>query len=340
MNLIKEFSGILKYSLESNDCLFLLHEEGEIRSIRRLDSVDFKEFWMHQNNYYAYQKFGDKIYLTTTGKEQHTEVLNADNGNVVSENFEVVFHFDGHFKTKDEFLCVATLNNKKVYILFDVNKEKVLNVYPPPLGINNVYKLAGEDHYLSVKKDQINLYKAFESEPIWEFFINKFIGTPVSLGHKQLDSTKDTLILKIDDLGKCDKHLIGLDLQTGLVKWHHQGYSNFELHKGKLYNIEFYGLYRVLNPENGEVEQEVDLQNEFERMDINCEHRFYVTDSHIYFKHAIKGKIGILNIDTLEVEEAHQLPKGNTMSTEENPIPVGNRLYVRSAPQNNLFVYE
>ena len=340
MNLIKEFSGILKYSLESNDCLFLLHEEGEIRSIRRLDSVDFKEFWMHQNNYYAYQKFGDKIYLTTTGKEQHTEVLNADNGNVVSENFEVVFHFDGHFKTKDEFLCVATLNNKKVYILFDVNKEKVLNVYPPPLGINNVYKLAGEDHYLSVKKGQINLYQSFESHPIWEFNIDQFLKVPVNIGHKQVEVIGKMVIVCIIDLNNYEGYLIGLDMATGEEKWCHQGYSNFELHNSKIYNIEFYGLYRVLNPENGEIEQEADLKSEFERRDINCTGRFNVTDTTIYFKNAFKGKFGFLNTATLKIEEVHQLPDGNTMSGEEYPIPAGNRLYVRSAPQNNLFVYE
>ncbi|MFA0964427.1 hypothetical protein AB9P05_21655 [Roseivirga sp. BDSF3-8] len=340
MNLIKEFSGVLKFSLESNLWLFLLQEENGVRAIRKLSSTDFSELWSHANDYYSYQILGDKIYLTTTGKEQRTEVLNLGNGNALSEHFEATFHFDGYFKTRDEFLCIATLDKKKVYVLFDVKSEKILDVFTPPLGINNVYKLAGRDNYLSVKKGQINLYKAFESDPVWEFYIDRHLGVPVKVGHKQIDNTDNTIIVKIDDLSRNERYLVGLDLQTGKVKWRHQGYSNFELHNGKLYNIEFYGQYRVLNAESGEIEQEADLQKEFERVDINCEHRFNVSNSHIYFKHAIKGKFGVLNTKTLKIEEVQQLPEGNTMSTEEYPIPVDNRLYVRSAPQNNLFVYE
>lgn len=151
---------------------------------------------------------------------------------------------------------------------------------------------------------------------------------------------KESLIVHLQKSHSGWRYLAGMDIHTGKLKWHKRDYSNFELYNGKLYNLEFYGLFRVLDPETGEVEREEDLKPEFKRMDINCEHRFNVTDTHLYFKHAIKGKFGILNLNTLKVEEAHQLPDGNTMSTEEYPIPVDDRLYIRSAPQNNLFIYQ
>ena len=340
MKLIKELSGVLKFSLKQNYGVFILHDKEGSRAFRKLTSSDFSEIWSHYNNYYSYQILGEKIYLTTTGQEQHTEVISINQGAVLSDHFEATFHFDGYFKTRDEFLCVVTLDKKKVYALFNVRNEKILKIFTPPLGINNIYKLVGSGYYLSTKKGQINLYKSFESNPVWEFYFDFFLTPSVKVGHKQIDNTDKTIIVKIDDLNENERHLIGLDLKAGEVKWHHQGFSNFELHKGKLYNIEFYGLFRILNPETGEIEKEVDLKEEFERMDINCEHRFNVTDTHIYFKHAIKGKIGILNLDSLKVEEVHQLPEGNTISTEEYPILMENRLYIRSAPQNNLFIYE
>jgi hypothetical protein len=338
MNLIKELPGVLKFSAERDELIILVDNQGT-RSIRKLDS-DLNETWRVENHYYSFQILGEKIYLTTTGSDQHTEVIDQYDGNVLTDRFKITFHFDGHFKTKNEFLCVATLNEKKVYVLFNIRNEEVLEVHVPPLGINNVYKLVGEEYYLSTKKAHVNLYRSFESSPVWEFQIDHFLSSLIQIGHKQIDNTKKTIVLKIDDLSKMDSHLIGLDLQSGNAKWHYQGYSNFELHGGKLYNLEFHGRYRVLNADTGEVLQDVDLKDEFERRNINCEHRFTVTDTHIFFKHAIQGKFGILNLETLKIGEVQQIPAGNTLSTEEYLVPIDNRLYVRSSPQNNLFIYQ
>ncbi|WP_271782929.1 hypothetical protein [Aquimarina algiphila] len=151
---------------------------------------------------------------------------------------------------------------------------------------------------------------------------------------------KKTLIVHIQKIDSGSRYLACININTGVLNWHTEGYSNYELYNEKIYCIEFYGLYRVLNPESGEVEKEIDLKDEFERMDINCEHRFNVTDTHIYFKHAIKGKFGVLNQESFKVEEVQQLPDGNTISTEEFPIPFEDKLYVRSAPKNNLFIYK
>ena len=148
------------------------------------------------------------------------------------------------------------------------------------------------------------------------------------------------LILQIRNTTSETRVLLCLDRIKGDLRWYRKDCNNIEVYDGKIFNLEFNGLFRILSLEKGETIKEVNLSQEFKKEEINCDHRFNVTKDYIYFKHGIKGKFGVLNIKSLKIEESIQLPEGNTLSTGEYPIPHGKRLYVRSAPQNNLFVYE
>jgi outer membrane protein assembly factor BamB len=151
---------------------------------------------------------------------------------------------------------------------------------------------------------------------------------------------KDTIVVLLRNASGSLRDIAALDTQSGKLKWQDHAYSFVELHNNKLYNLEFYGRFRILDLGNGRIERETDLKQEFERLNIQCEARFNVTNTHIYFKYGIRGKFGILNLQGPHLEEVHQLPTGNTLSTEEYPVPLGTRLYVPSWSKKNLFVYE
>lgn len=343
MELIRNFIGVDRFYL-SDGVLFILINQDTHSSIKRIEECTGEIKWSKEiSNIYDFAVLEEKI-VATTGKEpQKTVVLASSSGDILDDNFKAVLHLPLFHSDNERFICFATYEGENTSLRFtsDLNKLEIIN----PENVK-VSRLLGESHFLSIQKELVQAYDFETSNKIWMqdfsevITINYAPPVKVKLKIRLVELYENIIIVGLSDLRNQESYLVGISLQNGHIKWHHQGYSNFELHNGKLYNIEFYGQYRILNPETGEIEQEEDLRDEFERVDINCEHRFNVTDTHIYFKHAIKGKFGILNTATLEIEEVRQLPEGNTMSTEEYPIPFGNRLYVRSAPQNNLFVYE
>lgn len=150
---------------------------------------------------------------------------------------------------------------------------------------------------------------------------------------------KDILIIQTLRIKPSTSLLIALNIRTGETIWHQTGINNFQLFEGKIYNLEFDGRFSKLDAETGEIEQENNLSIQFMNFDIECQHSFTVTKTHIYFKEGNRGKFAILNIATLNIEAVYQLPNRNIITMDDLPIPIGNRIFIRSS-QNNLFVYE
>ena len=344
MELKKEYEHVISFKAFNNN-LFILKTDRNYSDIRKIDESTGAIIWDQKFELYIYEfaLLGDKIYATTGMEPHKTFVLSAVSGEVLDDNFKAVLHLPLFSKGNERFICFATYNNENLTLRFtsDLDTLEIVN----PKNIKKS-RLIDEDFFMNTQNETVLVHDYENSNIVFQLNISETIrniySTPLKVKPKvnHVELHGDTITMGVIDLNNYDGYLFGLSLEGGKIKWHHRGCSNFELYNGKLYNIEFYGKYRVLNPETGEIEQEADLKGEFERMDINCEHRFKVTDTHIYFKQAIKGKFGILNLKTLKIEEVQQLPEGNTMSTEEYPISVGNRLYARSAPQNYLFVYE
>lgn len=344
MHIIKEYRNIIRYKLLDSN-LYLLNSDRIHSSINCVSNNLDQFVWKHrfQKYIYYFEILDDKIYLTTGNDEQKTYVVDRISGKILDDDFKAVLHLPLFDAGNKRYICYATYNNKNIDLIFT---KYLTNFEIIDFEDIDISKRLDDKYFLNIQKNIIKLYNYENLNKVFEINISqilKGIYLPPFEIKPRVSLTRlhsGLIIMNLIDLKNYEGYLLGIDIKTGFLKWHHQGYSNFELHNSKIYNIEFYGQYRVLNPETGEIEQEEDLRDEFERVEINCEHRFNVTDTHIYFKHAIKGKFGILNKKTLKIEEVQQLPEGNTMSTEEYPIPFDNRLYVRSAPQNNLFVYE
>ena len=343
MKLIRNVIGVDRFYI-SDGLLFILVNQDSHSSIRQIEESSGETNWSMEASYiYDFAKLNGKIVATTGNEPQRTIVLSCRSGEILDDNFQVVFHLPFFDLDNNRFICFATYKGNNTFLRFTSDLHDFELINPKKVKVS---KILGKNHFLSIQKGIVQVFSFETSDMVWMkdfsevITINYAPKEKVKLNIHQVELNNDIIIVELSDLRNQQRYLFGMSLQNGELKWGHQGYSNFELHNGNIYNIEFYGLYRVLNPENGEIEQEVDLQSKFERMEINCTGRFNVTGTHIYFKNAFKGKFGILNKATLNIEEVHQLPEGNTMSGEEYPVPVGNRLYVRSAPQNNLFVYE
>jgi outer membrane protein assembly factor BamB len=149
----------------------------------------------------------------------------------------------------------------------------------------------------------------------------------------------ETVVIQIQQLNSGKRFVAGLDASSGQLKWQHAGLSNIELFEDQILALNYDGILTKLNADTGAIFNTTDLSTSFREQEMHCEHRFLATKSHLYFKHGITGKVGILNLTDMQLDVI-QLPPGNTMATSEVPVPIDNRLYVRSAPQNNLFVYE
>ncbi len=344
MELRKEYKNVISFQVLSNH-LFVLDTNRNYSNIMKIDNNTEEVVWQQGFEQYIYEfvLLGNKIYATTGIEPQKTFVLSSISGDILDDNFKAVLHLPLFSKSNERFICFATYNGENVDLRFTKDLIEIEVVGNKDFSVT---KRLNENYYLNLQKEIVHILDYAKHNIIFQLNLSDVIRDSYShtltvkskVYHVELQH--DVLVMGVSDLKNYKRYLFGISLESGKMKWHHQNYNNFELHNGKIYNIEFYGLYRVLNPENGEVEQEADLQEEFKRMEINCEHRFNVTDTHIYFKNSIKGKFGILNTKTLKIEEVQQLPENNTMSTEEFPIRVGNRLFVRSAPQNKLFIYQ
>jgi|GEM_PF-3536091 len=282
--------------------------------------------------------------------QEQTNLLRIDYTFKEHKLFDINIHNTWmiHYLNDNEILVKQAVDRDKNYfqlIKYDLNERNVFWEYP----CDNYKYWFFDIKYLIVDNNNSKNIQSIKIETgicDWVIDINSIFENlyPYDEGICEIAVKpkvyKNILIVETQKTESGVRYLVGIDINSGKLKWHHRGFNNIELYNGKLYNIEFLGLFRIVNPDTGEIEYEIDLKEEFEKMNINCEHRFNVTDSHIYFKHAIEGKFGILNLDTFKIEGVYQLPEGNTMSTDEYPVISGNKLYVRSAPQNNLFIYE
>ncbi len=188
----------------------------------------------------------------------------------------------------------------------------------------------------------IHVYHINTGEVIWTFNLSSVL-------YELEDSTRlkitsypflkgDLLILRIN--AKNEVYHIGLSISNKRVLWKIKGHANTALFQKNLFSISFHGDYFLIDAFSGKIIESVNLKSDFKKWDVNCENQFLVTDKYIYFKYGVKGKVGILNRETLSIQNVIQLPDNNTISSGEVPIIENNRLYIRSSPQNNLFIYE
>lgn len=342
MNLLKKINNIHNYYLFGkcfisnskqnisiyNIEYFELLYEISFERYPKILHIDDKSIYIQEKN-----KIIEVDYCLTQKKLYVINIPNIWMLNYLSDNYILIKQEID--REKDHFLLLNyNFKERNIIWKFQCNNYKYSFFNQTHLIIDKGYKK--KIQCIDMKSGVIN----------WEIDIKSNLQNyyPSDYGVYQILTEpfiyKKILFIQLQNLESNVRYLTGYDIKSGKIIWFKQGFNNFEIYKNKLYNIEFHGLFRILNPKNGKIIREVDLQEEFKRMSINCEHRFKVTDTHIYFKHAIKGKVGILNIDTLEIEEVIQLPDNNTLSTDEIPTVQGDRIYIRSTPQNNLFIYQ
>jgi hypothetical protein len=228
-----------------------------------------------------------------------------------------------------------------VFKLYDLNSKEEIWAKRTEKGVRFNFVITNDFFaFVDIENQSISCHDITSGDLKWTWNAAEFNDRGRGWEISTIKTQSNTIVVLLQSTTGSLRDIAALDIQSGKMKWHDRAYNFVELHNNKIYNLEFYGLFRMLDLGNGRIERETDLKQEFERLNIQCEARFNVTDTHLYFKYGIRGKFGILDLHGPHLEEVHQLPAGNTMSTEEYPVPLGTRLYVPSLSKKNLFVYE
>lgn len=323
------------YLITSSPGKIIVYDQNQLGIIGNISLNNYPEILsVNKNNFIVSEGAKSFIVDYSQNKQQLYELDYADMWAV---------HFPGK---RHVYIKKMTSQVEQNFSLIKYDFERKKEIWNTKCSNYGVF-LITEDHiFLGDNKQQVvEQFDVTTGHQSWCINIKSLLSSfyPLDLGDCRILNpffvNSDTLIIQLIERKSKFRYLLGINVNTGQLHWYKKAINNLELFEGWLYNLEPEGLFRKINPKNGDIELQKDLYDEFKKVDIVCDGRFTVTNDTIYFKNGLQGKFAVLDLQTHKIKVTHKLPDKNSINIDDAPMPIEEKIYIKSS-QNNLFVYE
>jgi len=200
---------------------------------------------------------------------------------------------------------------------------------------------------------------------LWEFTFND--SDP---SQRYIQLVDDVLVIVLSFLDEFNSpsynHIIGLDINSGEVKWRLEdktifSWYQFDCESKKLFTVGGFNnvVYQVIDPLTGTIEIEKNLSESHKNIEVNCHNVFFAEDNYLYFSSNTRApigdsefdydylqpQVGAINIQTQKLEYLVDIPIDmKNISRPSNalnsaPIVHRNRMYIMDN-ENYLHILE
>lgn len=325
-----KINNVVSFKVEGRD-LFVLKEFESHSQLLRM-SADSKIIWSCKiPKSYDFLIRSNLIYVTTRDSLR-TFVLNKKNGSDLNELSNLVLHLPVSFQSDKWVVSYATHNETKVGILLDSEMKVISALNPDSLKVT---KVINKDYFLSFNKGTLTLVEFLSSNAVWSLNIfqeveNRSDDEKIKLrflGSLVLDRV---IVVSVFNTRSNNQYLFGLDKNTGKVNWYKESVMNFGGVEKKLFGLERKGELKIFDVETGVLLRTKDLSKSFKEKNINCGRGLKIEENNLLFKDEEQKKLGIIDLDSLDLKFVQDYPKDVDLSPNEYPQIIGERMILHA----------
>ena len=225
-----------------------------------------------------------------------------------------------HLKLNHETVLAISQNQyKKNWLLYNLDKNIIVEEYPIIYGINGVNSILNKKTFLSTKENNLSCHQLENAEELWKLDVSK-LGEYLHLkgsDHEELRGgtvhelyTYNTVLVAL----LRNDTIIGVDSATGDVLWQKPLFlfiSRPVQLNDKLYHIitgvDVKNMLQVYDLETGKLEREVEITHPVLKENTFFTKRF-INDKYIALTATKTGEILVINHKTAIVEDYAKLP--------------------------------
>jgi len=333
-------NNVVSYKIDNRN-LILLKELDRASELLKL-SIDFTELWKCIiPKSYDFFIFKECVYVTTKDSSQ-TFVINKNDGKNLGQLLNLAIHLPVAYQSDSFVISYSTYFNVKSGILFDdkMNAVEKLN----PFGLK-VTKVINKDSFISFNKGILNLVEFLTSSIVWSIdlmkeVINRSNEDNVKLRFLNVMILMEVMVVSVFNTKSNFQYLFGIDTNTGLINWIKKSIMNFGVDKDSLFTLEREGEVVIFDVKTGLLKGTKDLSDSFLIHDIICSRGLEKTDNKFFFKDDEGKKLGVIDIDRLELEFVKDLPKDALLSPNEYPKITGEIMIVHDSIAKELYLID
>jgi hypothetical protein len=331
-----KISNVVSYKLEDSD-VYVLKEFENGSELLRMSNESTVVWNCKIPKSYDFIILKDLIYVTTKDSTK-TLVVNKCNGGLCDPLMNTIVHVPVLFLDDSCIISFVSHLGTELYGLFDHDLNLISKLNPDSIKVS---KVVSKDSFISFNKGVLSLNEFSDSSNIWSIDIVEIVRDilneeEVKLRFLDVLILEKVLVISVFNTRSNNQYLFGLDKNTGKVNWHKKSIMNFGGVEKKLFGLERKGELKIFDIETGVLLRTKDLSKSFKEKSINCGRGLKIEGDNLLFKDEEQKKLGVIDLDRLDLKFVQVYPKDVDLSPNEYPQIIGERMVLHAPLSKEL----
>ena len=325
-----KINNVVSYKIEDGD-IFVLKEFENGSELLRISNESTDVWKCKIPKSYDFFILKDLIYITTKDSTK-TLVVNKNNGGLCDPLMNTIVHVPVLFLDDSCIISFVSHLGTEVYGVFDHDVNFISKLNPDGVKVTKVVR---KDSFISFDKGMLSLIEFLDSSNIWSIDILQNVrdrSNDEKVKLRFLDGLilEKVLVISVFNTRSNNQYLFGLDKNTGKVNWYKESVMNFGGVEKKLFGLERKGELKIFDVETGVLLRTKDLSKSFKEKNINCGRGLKIEENNLLFKDEEQKKLGIIDLDSLDLKFVQDYPKDVDLSPNEYPQIIGERMILHA----------